>query len=65
MAHRADVRVGDTDGATTLALAMYAACATAEKTARPVALKDIGRILRDSSWSSFILPSEITRRLFL
>ena len=35
-------------GAATLAVAMYAACAAAEKAARPQALQDIGRTLKDS-----------------
>jgi hypothetical protein len=37
-------------GAATLAVAMYAACVAAEKVARPEALKDIGRILKNTSW---------------
>jgi hypothetical protein len=34
-------------GAATLAVAMYLGCVAAEKAARPEALKDIGRILKD------------------
>jgi hypothetical protein len=52
-------------GAATLALGMYAACVAAEKTARPEALGDIGRILKDSSWSRLVRPSEIIGRVFI
>lgn len=52
-------------GAATLAVAMYAACAAAEKAARPEALKDIGRILKDPSWSSSLSPSAIIERVFV
>jgi hypothetical protein len=51
-------------GAATLGVAMYAACAAAEKVARPEALKDIGRILKDPSWSRSVRPSAIIERMF-
>lgn len=51
-------------GAATLAVAIYGACAAAEKAARPEALKDIGRILEDSSWSRSGPPSAIIQRVF-
>ena len=51
-------------GAATLAVAMYAACAAAEKSARPEALKDIGRILKDTSWERSVQPSTIIDRVF-
>jgi hypothetical protein len=52
-------------GAATLAGAMYGACAAAEKTARPEALRDIGRILKDPSWSRSVRPSAIIERVFV
>lgn len=52
-------------GAATLAVAMYAACAAAEKAARPEALQDIGRILKDPSWSRSVRPSAIVARVFV
>jgi hypothetical protein len=52
-------------GAATLAVAMYAACTAAEKAARPEALKDIGRILQDPSWSRSVRPSAIIQRVFV
>jgi hypothetical protein len=52
-------------GAATLAVAMYAACGAAEKVARPEALKDIGRILKDPSWSGSVRPSAIVERVFI
>jgi hypothetical protein len=51
-------------GAAALAGAMYAACAAAERAARPEALKDIGRILKDASWHHSVRPSSIITRLF-
>ena len=51
-------------GAATLAVAMYAACVAAEKAARPMALKDIGRVLKDSSWSRSMRPSAIIEQMF-
>lgn len=51
-------------GAVTLAAAMYAGCAAAEKAARPEALRDIARILKDPSWSRSVRPSAIIGRLF-
>jgi hypothetical protein len=51
-------------GATTLAVAMYAACVAAERAARPEALKEIGRILKDPSWSRSLRPSTIIERMF-
>jgi hypothetical protein len=52
-------------GAATLAVAMYGACAAAEKAARPEALHDIGRILNDSSWERSVHPSAIIERIFI
>jgi hypothetical protein len=52
-------------GAATLAVAMYAACAAAEKAARPEALKDIGRVLKDPSWSHSVRPSTIIEQAFV
>jgi hypothetical protein len=52
-------------GAATLAAAMYAACAAAEKAARPEALEDIGRILKERSWSRIVRPTEIIERVFV
>jgi hypothetical protein len=52
-------------GAAALAAAMYAACAAAEKAARPEALEDIGRILKEQSWSHALRPTEIIERLFV
>ena len=49
--------------AATLAGAMYAACDAAEKSARPGALNEIGRILKDMSWESSA-PSAIVERAF-
>ena len=51
-------------GAATLAVAMYAACVAAEKAARPMALKDIGRVLKDSSWSRSMRPTAIIEQMF-
>ena len=51
-------------GATVLAVAMYGACAAAEKVARPAALSDIGRVLKDPSWSRSEGPSAIIRGVF-
>jgi hypothetical protein len=52
-------------GAATLAVAMYAACSSAEKAARPEALKDIGRLLQDSSWERSAQPSALIERVFV
>jgi hypothetical protein len=52
-------------GAATLAVAMYAACSAAEKAARPEALRDIGRMLRDSLWSRSLRPSLIIEQVFV
>ena len=52
-------------GAATLAVAMYAGCAAAEKAARPEALQDIGRVLKDPSWSRSVRPSAIIERVFV
>ncbi len=51
-------------GAATLAVAMYAACTAAEKAARPAALQDIGRILKDTTWGRSVRPSAIIERVF-
>ena len=56
--------VGIPAGAATLAVAMYAACAAAEKAARPEALEEIGRILKDTSWERSVRPSAIVERIF-
>jgi hypothetical protein len=52
-------------GSVTLAGAMYGACTAAEKAARPEALKDIGRILKDPSWELSARPSAIIERVFV
>jgi hypothetical protein len=44
-------------GAATVAVAMYAACTADERASRPEALKDIGRILKDPSWSRSARPT--------
>jgi hypothetical protein len=51
-------------GAATFAVAMYAACAAAEKAARPEALKDIASILKSASWSRSSHPAAIIERVF-
>ena len=51
-------------GAATLAVSMYAGCSAAEKAARPEALQDIARILKDPSWSRAVRPVSIIERLF-
>ncbi|MBI1774273.1 MAG: hypothetical protein HYR63_02900 [Proteobacteria bacterium] len=51
-------------GAATLAAAMFGACVAAEKAARPEALRDIGRILKDPSWERSVRPSAIILRVF-
>jgi hypothetical protein len=51
-------------GAAAIAGAMYAACVAAEKNARPEALADIGRILRDPAWERSAQPSAIIERVF-
>jgi hypothetical protein len=51
-------------GASTIAAAMYAACAAAEKAARPGALRDIGHFLKDRNWSASARPSAIVSRVF-
>jgi hypothetical protein len=45
-------------------VAMYAACVAAEKAARPEALKDIGGILKDTSWERLVRPSAVIQRIF-
>jgi len=52
-------------GAATLAAAIYAACSSAEKAARPEALKDIGRLLQDSSWERSAQPSAVIEWVFV
>jgi hypothetical protein len=52
-------------GAATLAVAMYFGCAAAEKAARPEALQDIGRILKDPSWENSVRPAAIVERMFV
>jgi hypothetical protein len=52
-------------GAAAVAVAMYAACFAAEQVARPEALHDIGRILKDPSWSRTVQPSLIIERIFI
>lgn len=51
-------------GAATLAVAFYAACSAAEKSARPEALRDISRILVKSSWAVTVHPPAIIGRVF-
>jgi hypothetical protein len=51
-------------GGATIAAALYAACAAAEKTARPEALHDIARFLTDREWSRATQPSEVIRKVF-
>jgi hypothetical protein len=57
--------LGIPGAAATVAVAMYAGCAAAEKAARPEALKDIGRILKDTSWQGSVRPSAIIQRMFV
>jgi len=57
--------LGIPTGAATLAVAMYGACVSAEKVARPQALNDIARILKDPSWEGSVQPSTIVNRVFL
>jgi hypothetical protein len=52
-------------GGVTLAVAMYGASVAAEKAARPEALTNIGRILKDPSWSRSVRPSAIIERVFV
>src|SRR5580700_2773902 len=56
--------VGAPAGAVTISAAMYSACLAAEKSARPKALVEIGRILKDPSWALSLRPSAIISRLF-
>jgi hypothetical protein len=56
--------IGLPAGATTIAVAMYGACAAAEKAARPEALADIGRILKDPGWERSVRPAAIIERVF-
>jgi hypothetical protein len=52
-------------GAGLIATAMYAACVAAEKTARPEALTEIGRILKDPAWGArSVRSSAIIERVF-
>ena len=51
-------------GAATLAISMYAACSAAEKAARPEALKEIGRVLKNRYWSHSAQPSVIIEQVF-
>jgi hypothetical protein len=51
-------------GAASVAVAMYAACSAAEKAARPGALEDIARILKDATWSRSVQLSAIIQRIF-
>jgi hypothetical protein len=50
--------------AATVAGVIYAACTAAEKAARPEALRDISRVIKDASWSSPVQPSAIIQRIF-
>jgi hypothetical protein len=50
--------------AATLAVSMYGGCSAAERAAQPDALKDIGRILKDPSWSQSVQPSSIMQNVF-
>jgi hypothetical protein len=51
-------------GGATIATAMYAACVAAEKIARPEALTDIGRVLKDPTWERSVRPSAIIEQVF-
>jgi hypothetical protein len=51
-------------GAASLAVTMYAACAAAEKAARPQALNDIARILNDPSVERSVHPSGVIEQVF-
>jgi hypothetical protein len=51
-------------GAATLAVAIYAACAAAEKVARPTALEDMARFLREPAWSHSFRSSAMVDRIF-
>lgn len=57
--------LGIPGGAATLGVAMYLGCSAAEKVARPEALADIGRVLKDPSWSRSVRPSAIIERVFV
>jgi hypothetical protein len=56
--------LGVPTSAAMFAVALYAGCLAAEKSARPEALKDIARILKDTSWSTHTRPSALIRRVF-
>lgn len=58
-------RMGIPAGAATLAVAMYLGCSAAERAARPEALAEIARILKDPSWSRSVRPSAIIERVFV
>jgi hypothetical protein len=51
-------------GAASLAVAFYAACSAADKSARPEALKQISLALQSSAWTKTALPSAIIDRVF-
>ena len=51
-------------GAATIATAIYGACVAAQKAARPEALEEIGRFLRDPTWTASIWPSSLISRVF-
>jgi hypothetical protein len=51
-------------GGATIATSMYAACVAAEKIARPEALADIGRVLKDPTWERSVRPSSIIEQVF-
>jgi hypothetical protein len=51
-------------GAASLAIAMYAGCSAAEKSARPEALKEIALILNNPSWADNVRPSDVVERMF-
>ncbi len=49
----------------TFAIAMYGACAAAEKAARKEALCDISRALRNVGWTGALKPAAITNYVFI
>jgi hypothetical protein len=56
--------LGIPHGAAVLAVAMFGACVAAEKAARPEALRDITRILKDRSWERSVRPSAVIEKVF-
>jgi hypothetical protein len=51
-------------GAATIATAIYGACAAAQRAARPEAIEEIGRFLKDPTWTVSISPSSLISKVF-